>query len=85
MLSTMELQHVIESAFLPLKCQARLSHDGAMTLTIVGVEPTSKSLTVTGIVVSSLNSARSIAKFVVDLKEEYRLWQSVELGHKQRK
>jgi hypothetical protein len=84
MLSPMELQHVIESAFLPLKCQARISPDGAMTLTIMGSEPGSKSLTVNGIVVASLNSARSIARLVVDLREEYRLWQSVEIDHKHR-
>jgi hypothetical protein len=39
MLSSMELQHVVESVFLPLRCRARISPDGAMTVTIVGPEP----------------------------------------------
>lgn len=85
MLSSMELQHVIESTFHPLRCRARISPDGAMTVTIVGPELASKSLTVTGIVVSSLDSACSIAKLAVDLREEYRLWQSVAIDHKRQK
>jgi hypothetical protein len=84
MVSSMELQHVIETTFLPLRYRACISADGAMTVTIVGSEPGSKSLTVNGIVVASLNSARSIARLVVDLREEYRLWQSVEIDHKRR-
>lgn len=85
MVSSMELQHVIETTFLPLRYRACISADGAMTVTIVGPEPASKSLTVTGIVVSSLGSACSIAKLAVDLREEYRSWQRVAIDHKRQK
>jgi hypothetical protein len=85
MLSSMELQHVIESAFLPLQCKTEINPDGAMTITIVGLEAGSKSLTVAGILISSLSSARAIAMLVLELKEEYRLWQIVEADQKRRR
>jgi hypothetical protein len=85
MLSPMELQHVIESAFLPLRCSARIEAGQTLTITITGPESPSKPLTVTGILISSLNSARAIARLVVNLKEEYRLWQNAEVEYKRRK
>lgn len=78
MLSPMELQHVIESAFLPLRCSARIDADQTLAIAITGPDFASRPLTVTGVAISSLNSARAIAQLVMDLKEEYRLLQSVE-------
>lgn len=70
MLSTLELCHVIESAFLPLSCECRVEPSGSLQIQII--EPISGrvELLVTGISVSRLTGDNAIAQLINELKEE---------------
>ncbi|MFS2159044.1 DUF1652 domain-containing protein [Pseudomonas sp. Pseusp122] len=73
MISSLELRHIIEAAFLPTKCACTISSDGSMTIQLTSPENAEEQLTVTGIDSASLASSRSIAALVAELKEELRL------------
>lgn len=70
MLSTLELCHVIESAFLPLSCECRVEPSGSLQIQIS--EPISGrvELLVTGISASRLTGDKAIAQLIIELKEE---------------
>ncbi|WP_150801486.1 DUF1652 domain-containing protein [Pseudomonas fluorescens] len=70
MLSTLELCHVIESAFLPLSCECRVEPSGSLQIQII--EPISRrvELLVTGISVSRLTGDHAIAQLINELKKE---------------
>ena len=70
MLSTLELCHVFESAFLPLSCECRVEPSGSLQIQIS--EPISGrvELLVTGISASRLTGDKAIAQLINELKEE---------------
>ena len=70
MLSTLELSHIIESAFLPLSCECRVEPSGSLQIQIS--EPISGrvELLVTGISASRLTGNQAIAQLVNELREE---------------
>ena len=70
MLSTLELCHVIESAFLPLSCECKVEPSGSVQIQIS--EPISGrvELLVTGISASRLTGDQAIAQLINELKEE---------------
>lgn len=70
MLSTLELCHVIESAFLPLSCECRIEPSGSLQIQIS--EPISGrvELLVTGISASRLTGDQAIVQLINELKEE---------------
>lgn len=70
MLSTLELCHVIESAFLPLLCEFKVEPSGSVQIQIS--EPISGrvELLVTGISASRLTGDQAIAQLINELKEE---------------
>jgi hypothetical protein len=70
MLSTLELCHIIESAFLPLSCECRVEPLGSLQIQIS--EPISGrvELLVTGISASRLTGEQAIAQLTNELKEE---------------
>lgn len=72
MLSTLELRHIIETAFLPTKCICSVR---AGSLMIQLVDPTTQQelLTVAGVDPKALGSSRAIARLVAEIKEELRL------------
>ncbi|SDZ59361.1 DUF1652 domain-containing protein [Pseudomonas sp. NFIX28] len=71
MISHLELRHIIEAAFLPMKCICHISADNSMTVQLLDAD-TREELTVTGIDASTLCTAHAIANFVAELKEEAR-------------
>ncbi|MBI6795295.1 hypothetical protein ALP36_101483 [Pseudomonas syringae pv. coriandricola] len=73
MISSLELRHVIESAFLPMKCVCKIEPDGSMFIQIFDQSTGKEELTVTGIDPSGLGSSRAIASLVTELKEDMRL------------
>ncbi|QGT81566.1 DUF1652 domain-containing protein [Pseudomonas coronafaciens] len=73
MISSLELRHIIESAFLPMRCVCTIAPNGSMTVQIFDQDTNREELTVTCIDVSGLVSARAIAALVVELKEDMRI------------
>lgn len=67
-LSTLELRHVIETAFLPLSCECRVDPNGSLLIQIF--EPISGrvELRVTGISMAQLNSSQAINKLIEDIR-----------------
>jgi hypothetical protein len=74
MISTLELRHIIESAFLPKKCVCSIQPDHTMTIRIGSVEEID-AFTATGIDFSRFSTSRAIAGLVGELKEEMKMGQ----------
>lgn len=72
MISTLELRHIIETAFLPTRCVCSIRHD---SLNIQLIDPSNQQelLTVAGIDPKALGSSRAIANLISEIKEEVRL------------
>ncbi|AZC26744.1 MULTISPECIES: DUF1652 domain-containing protein [Pseudomonas] len=68
-LSALELRNIIESSFLPKRCQCTLSPDLSMTVKVFGDrEPDRVDLLVTGIDAAQLNGCREINELVAELR-----------------
>ncbi|MNG26129.1 hypothetical protein D3C84_1110800 [compost metagenome] len=72
MLSTLELRHLIESAFLPLSCECRVDPSGSLQAQIF--EPVSGrvELLVTGISTTRLNGNREISKLIAEIRYDLK-------------
>jgi hypothetical protein len=71
-ISSLELRHIVETAFLPMRCVCTIAPDGSMTVQIFDQNTNREEITVTGIDVSGLVSARAIAALVMELKEDLK-------------
>ncbi|CAI8970948.1 MULTISPECIES: DUF1652 domain-containing protein [unclassified Pseudomonas] len=70
-LSALELRNIIESSFLPKRCQCTLSPDLSMTIKIFGDHQTDQvDLVVTGIDASTLNGCREINELIAELRHD---------------
>ncbi|OLF54193.1 DUF1652 domain-containing protein [Pseudomonas chlororaphis] len=68
-LSALELRNIIESSFLPKRCQCTLSPDLHMTVKVFGDHQTDRvELVVTGIDAASLNGCREINDLIAELR-----------------
>ncbi|WP_432219585.1 DUF1652 domain-containing protein [Pseudomonas kribbensis] len=68
-LSALELRNIIESSFLPKRCQCTLSPDLSMTVKVYGDHRTDQvDLLVSGIDASHLNSCREINGLIAGLR-----------------
>ncbi|NBF02018.1 DUF1652 domain-containing protein [Pseudomonas sp. Fl5BN2] len=68
-LSTLELRNIIESSFLPKRCQCTLSPDLSMTVKVFGDHETDRvDLVVTGIDAAHLNGCREINELIAELR-----------------
>ena len=72
MLSTLELRHIIETAFLPTKCMCSV-RAGSLMIQLVDPITQQELLTVAGVDLKSLGSSRAIARLIAEIKEELRL------------
>ncbi|MFJ3681393.1 DUF1652 domain-containing protein [Pseudomonas sp. NPDC090208] len=70
-ISPLELRHIIESAFLPMQCRCTCNTTGEIAVEIVDPE-TGNNLTVGGIAVAELNTARAICELVGELRMRIR-------------
>lgn len=68
-ISLLELRHVIESGFLPLKCRCTADANGDLTIELVD-ELTGTNFVTGGISVAGLQTSRDIANLVGQLKTE---------------
>lgn len=73
MISNLELQRIIESAFLPQQCRCEITPNGTMNIHLMSTKSNQVETSVTGILVSDLSSSRAIAKLVAEVKEESKL------------
>jgi len=79
-LSALELRNIIESSFLPKRCQCTLSPELLMTVKVYADGQTDAlDLHVTGIDASALNGCREINELIAELRTKQ---QSVEIPHK---
>ncbi|RON09757.1 hypothetical protein BK659_07485 [Pseudomonas brassicacearum] len=70
-LSALELRSIIESSFLPKRCQCTLSPDLSMTVKVYGDNQTDKlDLVVSGIDANALNSCREISELITELRND---------------
>jgi hypothetical protein len=68
-LSALELRSMIESSFLPKRCQCTLSPDLSMTVKVYGDDKTDRvELVVTGIKADRLNGCREIGDLIAELR-----------------
>lgn len=72
-ISTLELRHIIESAFLPLKCKCTALDVDSLTIQLINPDSLAVELCVTGVSVKDLQSSRSIAALITELRQEHRL------------
>lgn len=79
MLSTLELRNIIESSFLPMRCQCTQAQDKSLTVRVFDQKTDHVDLTVTGIKTQALNSSRAISNLVAglrsDLAQQHKLGQ----------
>lgn len=73
MLSSLEMQHVIETAFLPITCRCEINLNGTMAVHMSEPDVRSNEIMISAISTSQLTSNQSIVDLVHDLKGEYRL------------
>ncbi|WP_339466510.1 MULTISPECIES: DUF1652 domain-containing protein [unclassified Pseudomonas] len=70
-LSALELRNIIESSFLPKRCQCTLSPELSMTVKVFGDHQTDQvDLLVSGIDASHLNGARAINDLIAGLRSD---------------
>ena len=70
-LSALELRNIIESSFLPKRCQCTLSPALSMTIKVFGDHETDQlDLIVTGIDASALTGCREINDLIAGLRHE---------------
>ncbi|AMB84849.1 hypothetical protein AWM79_05810 [Pseudomonas agarici] len=67
-LSTLELRNIIESSFLPMRCQCTLSADESLTVKVFNRKSARVDLMVTGICASKLDSNRAICELIAELR-----------------
>lgn len=70
MLSTLELRHIIESAFLPLSCACTVDESGFLQITIFDPSTNTVELVTSGAHISLLSGNASITQLLSDLRGE---------------
>lgn len=70
MLSTLELRNIIESSFLPQRCQCTQAQDQSLTVRVFDRTSDRVDLTVTGISAQQLNSSRAISNLIAGLRAD---------------
>ncbi|VEF11260.1 Protein of uncharacterised function (DUF1652) [Pseudomonas fluorescens] len=70
-LSALELRNIVESSFLPKRCQCTLSPDLSMTVKVFGDHQTDQvELLVSGIDARKLNGCREINNLIAGLRSD---------------
>ncbi|WP_263264283.1 DUF1652 domain-containing protein [Pseudomonas sp. RIT-PI-S] len=77
MLSTLELRNIIESSFLPQRCQCTQGPDRSLTVKIFQANSDRADFMVTGIDTRQLNSSRAISNLIAGLRKDLTSRRSV--------
>ncbi|WP_287815399.1 DUF1652 domain-containing protein [Pseudomonas sp.] len=72
MLSTLELRNIIESSFLPMRCQCTVAQDKSLTIKVFDQAHEGSDFTVTGIQAQQLNSSRAIINLIAGLRADLK-------------
>ncbi|MHC8354345.1 DUF1652 domain-containing protein [Pseudomonas sp. LB3P81] len=84
-LSALELRNIIESSFLPKRCQCTLSPDLSMTVKVFADGQTDQvDLLVTGINAKSLNGCREINDLITGLRSDMQHRAGIQTLHPDR-
>ena len=83
MLSTLELRNIIESSFLPTRCQCTLAADRSLTVRVFDRSCERVDLLVTGINADQLTSSRAISNLIVGLRNDLADQRQVRVGRRQ--
>ncbi|KIH83489.1 DUF1652 domain-containing protein [Pseudomonas batumici] len=75
-LSTLELRNIIESSFLPTRCQCSLGADESLTVKVFDRKSERVDLVVTGIQASTLDSSRAISDLIAELRYDLKTHQA---------
>lgn len=82
MYSKTELQRVLETAFLPSKCECASAASDSLSVKLIHPESGEIELYIASIPLSDLATSRSIAKVVLSLKEQRDLMAQMTLSMK---
>ncbi|SDT14413.1 DUF1652 domain-containing protein [Pseudomonas fuscovaginae UPB0736] len=69
-LSSLELRNIIESSFLPTRCQCSVGADESLTVRVFDRKSERVDLLVTGIRASKLDSSRAISELIAKLRHD---------------
>ena len=72
MLSSLELRNIIESSFLPVRCQCTQAEDRSLTVRVFDRSSKRVDLTVTGIKGDQLTSSRAISNLIAGLRADLK-------------
>ncbi|MHC8386637.1 DUF1652 domain-containing protein [Pseudomonas sp. MDT2-39-1] len=85
-LSALELRNIVESSFLPKRCQCTLSPDLSMTVKVYSDRRTDHlDLSVTGIDAKQLNGCREISDLIAGLRSEMQHQEAIQTLHPDKK
>lgn len=70
MLSTLELRNIIESSFLPQRCQCSQGPNHSLTVKVFGGRADQTDFMVSGIDTRQLNSSRAISNLIAGLRHD---------------
>jgi hypothetical protein len=72
MLSTLELRNIIETSFLPQRCQCTQAQDRSLTVRVFDRTSQHLDLIVTGIRAEQLNSSRAISNLIAGMRTDLK-------------
>ncbi len=85
-LSALEIRNIVETGFLPKRCQCTLSPDQQMTVKVFADMRTEQvDLLVTGIDASTLTSSRAISELIAGLRTDLQRQTNAPLLHPNRR
>ncbi|MGY2338949.1 hypothetical protein D3C87_1996510 [compost metagenome] len=70
MLSTLEIRHLIEQSFLPVRCECTVDSGAALTVRFFQDNSNQEMLVVTGIAVDQLANGQAITSLVTGLRQD---------------
>ncbi len=82
MYSKPDIQRILETAFLPSKCECVVSGNDSFSVKLINPASGDIELYLAAISLSELSTSRSIAKLVLSLKEQRDLMGKMELSMK---
>jgi hypothetical protein len=73
MLSTLEIRHLVEQSFLPIRCECTVDPGAALTVRFFHDTSNQEVLVVTGISVAQLSNGHAIANLIEGLRQDLDL------------
>ncbi|MCS3470939.1 hypothetical protein M2401_004697 [Pseudomonas sp. JUb42] len=80
--SKLDIQRVLETAFLPSRCECIIGANDSFSVKLINPESGDIELYVANMPLSELTTSRSIAKLVLSLREQRDLMSNMELSMK---